>query len=165
MKKLLIGALIAMSAVSFVACGDSHPVVEDTKPHTVTEQVPMDDEVTTMDDTVFCADLTARTDAGSSYCYEIQDICDQLANNPYSAPAYADICYEYVEKFRELEYTKDEMAMMSDEQLEIAIIWNTVMQYMEEGCGLFSQGCAEMDAELIDQANYYFELAIDTLNE
>ena len=38
MKKLFIGALIAMSAISFVACGDSHPVQEDTKSHTVVEQ-------------------------------------------------------------------------------------------------------------------------------
>ena len=165
MKKLFIGALIAISAISFAACGNSSKTTDNApEPTQVEEQVPMDDEVNTIDDSTFSADLAERTDKGSTYCYEISDICNQLASDPYNASSKATSFAEYMMKFKALEYTDDEMAMMSDEQLEIASTWNSALENMEMGCNLLSQGCATMDADTIDQANYYFDLANDILN-
>lgn len=166
MKKLVIGALIAISAISFASCNNSGKTTHNApEPTQVEEQVPLDDEVTTMDNSAFSADLAERTDKGSAYCYEITDICNQLANNPYNAPSKATSFAEYMMKFKALEYTDDEMAMMSDEQLEIASTWNSALENMEMGCNLLSQGCVTMDADTISQANHYFDLASDILNK
>ena len=166
MKKLFIGALIALSTVSFVACGNTSRTTDNaSEPTQVEEQASVDDEVAAMDDSIFIADLTERTDLCSAYCSEIQDICSQLANDPYSAPSVAYVFDEYVVKFMALEYTEDEMAMMSDEQLDIALTLNSALDYLETGCGLLSDGCETMDAETIELANYYIELANDVLTE
>ena len=166
MKKLLVGALIALSTVSFMTCANSNKTTHSaTESAQVEEQVPLDDEVTTMDNSAFSADLAERTDKGSAYCYEITDICNQLASDPYNAPSKATSFAEYMMKFKALEYTDDEMAMMSDEQLEIALTWNSALENMEMGCNLLSQGCTTMDADTIDQANHYFDLASDILNK
>ena len=171
MKKLFIGALIALSTVSFVACGNSSKTTDNvSEPTQVEEQasvaeVPMDDEVNTIDDSTFSADLLTRTDLASTYCYEISDICTQVANDPSLAPSAADILAEYADKFNDLIYTEDEMAMMSSEQLDIALTINTALNYMITGSSLASDGCATMDAETLDLAAYYFNLANDTLTE
>ena len=166
MKKLFIGALIALSTISFVACGNTTQANNNApEPTQVEEQVPLDNEVTTMDDSIFSSDLAERANLGSTYCFEIQNICNQLANDPYSAPATAYIFDEYADKIEDLIYTEDEMAMMSDEQLEIASTWNDAMENLETGCSLLSDGCETMDAETIELANYYIELANDILTE
>lgn len=172
MKKLFIGALIAISAVSFVACGNNteavnQPTIIEEAPEEVkeapAEQVPMDDEVTTLDDNVFSADIMARADLGASYSNEISDLCNQVGANPYTAPSYADTFYGYADKFMALEYTEEEMAMMTGEQAGIAQTWNVAINYMETACRLLGDGCATYDEESINLASYYMDLAADTL--
>lgn len=171
MKKLFIGALIALSTVSFAACANSNKTTGNaSEPTQVEEQapaaeIPMDDAVDTMDDSAFSADLATRANLGSTYCFEISDMCNQVSNDPYSAPNVAYIFDEYADKVEDLIYTEDEMAMMSDEQLEIASTWNDAMNYLETGCSLLADGCETMDEETIAQANYYIELANDTLTK
>lgn len=166
MKKLVIGALIAISAISFASCNNSGKTTHNTPKSTqVEEQVPLDDEVTTMDNSVFNADLAEKKDQCITYLSELQGICNQVASDPYNSPSMATPIVEYMMKFKALEYTDDEMAVMSDEQLKLASTWNSALENMEMGCNLLSQGCAIMDADTISQANHYFDLANDILTK